>query len=71
MTDKGPDTDIGFDSNVKFKTPVALQKKKKKAPVIQSSMSDSEDERSVSDINLKVDKKKKRSKAQPHNATQV
>lgn len=55
---KDTDTDIKSDSNVGYKTPVALRKKRP-APVIELS---------ESEIKQKADKKK-RNKGQPHNSS--
>ena len=58
-------TDIESDDVGAYRTPVALQKKKKLAPIIKSS----EGEHSESEIE-KMDRKK-RNKGQQDNATQV
>jgi hypothetical protein len=73
--DNQVDTDTEFNSNVgSYKTPVALQKKKKTVPVIVSSSTDSEGE--SEDFQSEIEKmiEKKKSKGQrpvPDNATQT
>jgi hypothetical protein len=65
-------SDIEPHSNLGFKTPVAVQKKKKSVPVIESSKSDSEGEHPERKIEQKMKaKEKKKNKSQPDNTTQV
>ena len=70
------DTDVEFHSNVgPYKTPVALQKKKKIAPVVKSSDSEGPGEDSQSEIQvgqkLKANKKGQRPLPSLNNAAQV
>lgn len=67
------DTDIESDGNVElYKTPIALQKRKKTAPVsrrgIESSKLGNEESVSESEINLNLKGKKRNG---PHSSTKV